>query len=177
LQGLKKIYHRGILSLDKLQRFEVVDGREFKGAIKQFFKQHKVYVRVAVPDRKNQQVLVERKNQLVGTKLWKMMVYEKITSGKSNTDWVENLPKVVAQLNKKIRKKKPKKLADHLITEGNSAILLDIGTHIRVLLNKPEDYVSGEKLHGKFRSTDFKWSVTVHTITNVFLNPGQVLLY
>ena len=35
----------------------------------------------------------------------------------------------------------------------------------------------GDKLHGKFRAGDVRWSKQVHTITDYFLRPGQPPMY
>jgi hypothetical protein len=68
-------------------------------------------------------------------------------------------------------------LKNHPIAEGSSNVLLPIRANVRVLLDRPQNLITGGKLHGKFRSADFRWSPTIHKITNVWLNPGQVPLY
>lgn len=80
------------------------------------------------------------------------------------------------ELNKKAKAHPPKPLPDHPVAEGSSQVLLEVGTKVRVLLDEPQDMITG-KVHGKFRSVDFKWSPQIRTIKNVLLMPGQPPMY
>ncbi len=54
--------------------------------------------------------------------------------------------------------------------------VLDIGTKVRVALDKPKG-VLGTKLGGNFRATDTRWELKISTITNILLTPDQPVLY
>ena len=53
------------------------------------------------------------------------------------------------------------------ICDKNTCNIYDIGTKVRVKLDNP----IGNKLHGKFRNSDIRFSKEVHTITDIILSP------
>ena len=59
------------------------------------------------------------------------------------------------------------------ICDKNTCNIYDIGTKVRVKLDNP----IGNKLHGKFRNSDIRFSKEVHTITDIILSPHQPPLY
>ena len=60
LKEFKDIYKDKILEMSK--RIEVDSGTKFKGIVKDYFKKHKVDVKVGLSDRHRQQAIVEKKN-------------------------------------------------------------------------------------------------------------------
>lgn len=175
VKAFQKIYDRGILEIPK--RLEVDHGSEFKSGVKEYFKSKGTYVRVAETGRHRQQALVERRNQMIQVPLWKQMISKEMLTNESNSEWVDDLPIVIKQINKQSVNHPPKPLPNFPVAHGSSQILLDVGTKVRVALDNPEDYVTGNKLHGKFRSTDFRWSPEIRVIKNVLLMPGKPPMY
>jgi hypothetical protein len=82
LNAFKKIYHRNILKLPQIQ-IEVDDGSEFKGEVAEYFKKHKIRVRVAEPNRHRQQGLVELKNKILGSTLLQLQTLDEMKTKKS----------------------------------------------------------------------------------------------
>jgi len=174
--AFENIYKRNILKLPK--RIQLDPGSEFKGAAFEFFKSNDVFVTYGKAGRSRMQALVERKNQVIGTAIHRVQLAQEITTGKTSTEWVDDLPKIVKLINSKIKKNyKPPKLDNNLRCEGDSCILLDIGTKVRVALEHPIDFVTGKRLHGKFRSSDIRWNPAERVIKQVLLKPNQPPLY
>ena len=153
---------------------EVDDGTEFKGVTKTYFDANKMIVRVAKTGRHRQQAVVERRNQSIGVKLFKRMAAQELITGEPSKEWIEDLHQVIKDLNK-IKVKKQKVYADP-VCEGDSCQLLPLGAKVRVMLEAPKG-VQGEKLHGKFRATDIRWSNVARTIKNVVLKKNLPPLY
>jgi len=178
LDGFKIIYSRNILKMPK--RMEVDDGTEFKGIVAKYFKDNNVYLRVAKPGRHRQQAIVERKNQSIGTLLFKRQLAQELLTGDDSVEWVEDLPKIIEQLNEKAKKikqlTKNQIIALEPLCEGSTCNLLAIGTKVRTAYENPHD-LFGRKLHGKFRSTDIRWNPKERTITNIGIRPGYPPLY
>ena len=175
LKAFKKIYNRNILKLPKQIDFD--DGSEFKGTVSKFFKDQDIIVHVAIPHRHRQQAIVERKNQLIGTKLFKRMIEEELLTGEPSTQWVDELKDIIKTMNANQKKQKIKKPDDKYITSGESHIILSEGTKVRVALNAPIDVVTQKRLHGKFRDTDIRWKIKPNTIKQVIIQPNQPVMY
>lgn len=175
------IYARDILELPK--RLEVDDGSEFKGETLAYMKRHRVWVRVAKPGRHRQQGLVERYNQILGSLLFKRMTAQELLTGQQSNEWVEDLPSLVVFVNKRADKRvaKMKKNIDENVipdpVEEKDTNILPIGEDVRVKLDNPIDVVSGERLHGKFRSTDIRFHPEVREIKQVVIKPASPVLY
>jgi hypothetical protein len=178
LDAFKKIYSRKILKMP--HRLDVDSGAEFKGAVKKYFKSNGVGMRVAKPGRHRQQAMVERRNQIIGTALFKRMQAQELLTGETSTEWIEDLPKLIKALNKvqgKKNKKKKEKEPNVPVCSKDSCKLIPIGTKVRVALDEPREQVHGQKLHGKFRSTDVRWDVTERTVEQIRLRPGFPPMY
>jgi hypothetical protein len=175
LKAFKKIYKRG--PLEEPHRLEMDAGTEFKGAVKQYFEDQDVYIRVGQPNRHRQQALAERRNQTIGKTLMMRMTAQELLTGEPSVEWVEDLPKVIEAINKKMGKKKKKKYPDEPVCEGDSCNLLDEGTKVRVALDEPISAVTARRLPGKFRSGDIRWNPKVRTIEFISLRPGQPPMY
>ncbi len=174
--AFEKIYRRKILKIPK--RMEIDSGSEFSEAKKWLKLQH-VFVRVAKPGRHRQQAIVERVNQTIGKALFRRMSAQELLTGETSKEWVEDLPKLVSVLNakaKKIKKKKVPKFGDP-VCKGDACNLLTEGTKVRVILEQPKDPITGQKLTGKFRSTDQRWDPTIRIIKDIMIEPRMPPLY
>ena len=60
---------------------------------------------------------------------------------------------------------------------GDSCQLLDEGTKVRVMLDEPRNALTGQRLHGKFRTGDMRFENKVRTIEQISLRPGQPPMY
>ena len=180
LEGLKTIYQRSILKLPK--KIEVDPGTEFKGVVAKWFEDQHILVRVGKTGRHRMQALVERRNQIIGTAIHKRQAAEELLTGEPAKEWIDDLPKIIKAMNKKTKGQKLEKLANKLPDEptcepkSDARHLLTQGDKVRVILERPEA-VQGEKLHGKFRSSDIRWSEKPRTIRLVLLKPKQPPMY
>jgi hypothetical protein len=174
LNAFKNIYKRAIIKLPK--RLEVDAGTEFKKGVLKYFNDNNCFVRIAKPGRHRQQALVERKNQEIGKIIFKRQVAQELLTGDHSVEWAEDLPKIVEILNKIAKKRKPKRLNDDPVCQGDSCNLLSIGTKVRLQLDNPQGVLEN-KLHGKFRSTDIKFSPKIRIITDLLLKPGFPPMY
>lgn len=175
LNAFKTIYKRDTLSLPKAI-LQVDSGTEFKSVVKKYFTDNKIYVKYGKPDRHKQQAIVESKNGTIAKGLFKPMYEKEIETGKINTEWVDNLKHIIKLIND--NSFKPKQTASKSpVCEGDSCKLLEIGTNVRIILDAPKEYLTGQKLHGKFRATDPRWSTEVYKITDIIVKPNSPPLY
>ena len=174
LDAFKKIYERDILKLPKV--LECDSGTEFKGVVHKYFEEHQCRIRYALTGNHRQQGLVERKNQMLGTIIHKVQSHKELVTGKPNREWVQILPQLVAEINSHLPKPLTEAKSEDPISNSFNEKLLNIGERVRVQLDYPMS-IQGEKLHGKFRSTDIRWSTTIYTIKEVLLKPGQPPMY
>ncbi len=172
LTAIKKIYDRNILKIPKI--FEVDSGTEFKANVKKYFNTHKVFVRVAQPGRHRQQAIVERANQTIAIKLFKKMLKKQIKTNSINREWVDNLDDVISEMNKKAKNNNKKYESPK--ANGDSKNLLLPNTQVRVALDTPHES-TGEKLPGKFRSTDIRWDMRPRIIKEILIKPNSPPLY
>lgn len=184
LRTTKKIYKRSKF-LDYPKLIQVDEGTEFKGEFKKFMNNKNILIRYGKPGRHRQQAVVERKNQIIGKALFMRMTgIELINEENTNTEWKNHLQKIIDMINKKEfqRLKKRKKKADNIQNEdikckGETCKILEKGTKVREILDKPEDLITGKRLHGKFRSTDIRWNPEIKQIKEILLIPSQPILY
>lgn len=173
--GFETIYKRGILKMPQVITTD--SGSEFKGVVKQYFKNNKVYQRTALPGRHRQVGMVEKSNFKIGYALHKRMTGEELITGTPSREWTDDLPKVVSKINKKAHPRFSN-LQDKPLCAGDSCKLLNVGDKVRVILNEPRAAdESFKKLHGKFRASDIRWDPIIETIENVSLIPNQPPLY
>lgn len=174
--ALIKIYEKGVLKQPK--KIEVDDGSEFKGEFKKYFKGKGVEIRSALPGRHRQQALVERANQTIGTALIKRMTAQELLTGKHSREWTDDIQIIVESMNKYADFHKPLNLPTIPIAEKSSQNLLPIGTKVRVALDEPRDVaVTGQRLHGKFRSGDIKFDLKIRYIRQILIKPGFPPMY
>lgn len=177
-KGLKTIFERKILGgIPNI--LEVDDGTEFKAEAKKYLKDNNITVRVGKTNRHRQQAVVERKNQQIGTLLFKRMTAEELQTKKPSYKWIDDLPAVIAQINKKIKPRKPinPDKDQNFICAGDACDALEQGTAVRVALDFPRDVATGKRLHGKFRDSDIRWEIKSRTIMSTIIQPGQPPMY
>ena len=175
-KGFKKIYEKN--KILKLPITITVDsGSEFKGETKKYFNSKGVQIHVALPGRHRQVGMVEAKNRVIGKTLFKRMVEQELLTGVISKEWIEDLPLVIADINKRA-KPRYQNVPDHFICQGDSCKILSLGTKVRVILDEPRGTTEKEEeLPGKFRATDIRWHIKPSTITNVIFIPGRPPLY
>ena len=173
-EALKKIFKRKIIQ--QPLRLEVDAGTEFKGEFKQMFKNlFKIVEKIA--GRHRQQSVVETKNYQIGKILNTRMLAEQINTNEINRNWVDILPKVIKLINSNYSHKPiVPNVDDDIKANKFSGDLLVIGTPVRIQLDNPIDY-NGDKLHGKFRAGDIRWTKHVGKITQIYLRPDQPPMY
>lgn len=178
--ALQVIYKRS--RLDWPNRLETDPGSEFKGAFKVGVNAKNVYLRYGKTNRHRQQATVESCNHTLGEALnLRMSAIEQIT-GQSSHDWVGFLPILLNEVNKQVqagREGKRKDPADKGPRYGDKkgCTFIEEGTRVRVMLDGPEDQVTGERLHGKFRAGDIRWDPVIRKVYQILVRPDQPVLY
>jgi len=176
-KALQTIYKRKILT--KPKSITVDQGTEFQGNFKKTLENMGIDLRVIKQGRHRSVALVERKNQIIGTLIHKMITQNKL-AGYDSSAWTKYLPDLVEVINNKTEKqlKKIKKKPDVPISvqKGTILELYNVGDKVRIALDNPET-VAGKKLMGKFRSADIRFSPQEYEITSVNVMPNQPILY
>lgn len=183
LSAIKQIYDkRNILKWPKM--LTVDSGSEFKGVFAKEMGKKKIRMKVALVGRHRQVALAEAKNKTIGTMIHKRILQDEKKTGHASSTWVKYLPSILqvvnetAENNNAIRKKQPVNLMELFPrASGDSRYLLHMGDKVRVMLDVPEGYLEGNKLHGKFRNGDIRWSKDVKTVKYIFLIPNQPPMY
>jgi len=179
LTALRSIWRGKYLKTPKVLATD--PGTEFQGAVHQWLNRPRVDIkhRVGRVNRHRQQSLAEFVNYVLGKSIFSSQNKKELQTGVSNKDWRKHLPLIIEEYNKHMKqKKKPsKKSLPTLKCRGMSCKLLQKGTKVRVKLDHPRDISSDERLGGKFRAGDIRWSEAVRKITKVTLKPGQPPMY
>ena len=179
LNAIKKIYDRGIIKIPEIS-LEVDAGSEFKNIFSKYFKDKNINIRVAQTGRSRQQGLVESRNGSIANILLKRMVAEELLTKEKSVEWVYYLPKLIKLINTHFYKKEIKLTSKQILadvkTDGPTELLLE-GTSVRVQLDKPVNVINGERLIGKFRVGDIRWSMNPTKIDRLQLIPNQPILY
>ena len=177
---------------------EVDDGGEFKGTARQLLESRGALVRYARPGRHNQQALAESLNKILGEKIAKRQVEEELLTDEPATDWSEDLPDFVKQINRSLQSEEEKRTRELAVKRGrenagedgepvcedktvggvNECILLRPGTKVRVVLEKdrPKD-TAGRRLPGSRRAGDIHFEDEVRTVELFYLTPGMTPRY
>ena len=177
LKAIQKIYKRGILAIP--HELITDQGNEFKGIFAKYFKDQKVFIKNAIPGRHRQVGLVENKNQILGKVLHMMMYSKESLTGELNREWVDDLKDIIKRMNERYGHNPYtddelyQKYGDPYDVKQD---VLQLGTRVRVALDEPRD-ITGQKLHGRFRTSDTRWTSEIYKITNIILEPHQPLLY
>ncbi|MDX9924329.1 MAG: hypothetical protein RBS48_06145 [Ignavibacteriaceae bacterium] len=178
--AFEKIYKRNILNVP--QRLEVDQGSEFKKEVASYFDQEQTHIRRGKAGRHKMQGIVERYNQLLGSYLFKRMTAEELLTGEETKEWVQFLPSLIKWMNDRaptrVKKAKSKQIDEIVISKTKDENeILPIDTNVRVKLDHPINPVTGEKLHGRFRTTDIRYHPTIRTIKQIVMKPTQPILY
>ena len=204
IDGFKAIWKRKILKQPKLL---VVDsGTEYKGKTAMYLESLGINIKTALPGRSRQVSLAERKNQTIGKMIHKFQAYKELNSGVASSEWVKDLPVLVAAINVKVKEKMkdidiptaatlkqevsklPSVDINKAIPTSESSKSTDkteeskkvkmhkINDKVRVQLDKPID-PNGNVLHGTFRSSDIKWNPQIRTIKEIIMSPNKPILY
>lgn len=180
VDAFRRIYSRNILKIPK--RIELDPGTEFQGEVIRFFENNNVFIRVGKVGRHRQQALVERKNQLISVLIFQRQLEQELITGETDTQWVEDFPLYIQQLNDSAKRKKwyrmkdPNKYGDP-VCQGNSCELIPEGTAVRVQLDNPFDIPTEKTLPGKFRSVDIRWHPETRYITRIVIYPEKPPMY
>jgi hypothetical protein len=175
LKALKNIYKRKILKIPHY--LEVDSGTEFKGVFYNYF-HTKTNIRVKETGRHRQQSVVETRNGIISRLLSKRQLAEEINTQEPSHEWVDFLPQVISAMNKFYSQ--PVEHIDGALpprAKGLNATIIPIGTNVRVQLDNPIGYLQGDKLHGKFRAGDGRWTKTPQPITTFYLRPDAPPMY
>jgi hypothetical protein len=173
-KAMQKIFKRKILKPPK--RLGVDSGSEFTGQFSTTFKKMFDIV-TKIAGRHRQQSVVETKNYQIGKILNTRMLAEEINNDQVNKNWVDILPKVIKLINKSYQIEPEKvDVNDPIRVDDFSGKLLPIGQNVRVQLDNPIGY-TGNKLNGKFRAGDIRWTPQIHKITDYYLRPNQPPMY
>jgi len=174
LKKIQEIYEKGgILSYPKYLRCD--SGSEFKADFRRVLQEKGVKVSIARVDRHRQVALVEAKNKLIGMMIFRLQEHIEEETGKVCKKWVSFLPNVIKSINKhvKTRKIKPLDPYPHITNDP----ILDDGTAVRLKLEHPIDYTTGERQHGNFRATDIRWTKQIYHIEYSLVQMGQPIMY
>ena len=165
--------------LPEPKRIHADAGTEFSEVIK-YFRNRGVGVRVAAAGKHSQQAIVENMNKTIGGAIMKLQLNNELITGQQDTDWVSYLDDILKIINSHAKQtKKPLPAEDDnadIKCDGADCDILQVGTLVRTRLNYPRD-IGGSKLHGVFRSGDYRWSLTPSKITNVLMFPNQPVRY
>lgn len=179
LKGFKAIYKRKILSLPDIM-LQVDAGAEFKSAVKKFFNDKDIIVRVGKVGHHQSQASVEAKNHIIGKALLMRMTAQELHTGETSTEWVEFLPELIEKLNVRLQKNNVVKdrFGMPIRCDKFESELLDEGEKVRVALDEPRNITTdNSKLHGKFRAGDPRWEIKPTEVKTVLLRPDQPPMY
>lgn len=192
LAALKVIFSRKIL--DKPKVIVIDNGKEFGKLFTSTLHKFGIGHKAAEPYRSRSVSLVERKNQTIGKIIHKILMQAE-SAGYHSSQWTDYLPKIIQKINDKVKEislQKPKEIKldiksdikseskplEESITSNpdNKIKMFNIDDEVRVALDVPID-TNGNKLHGKFRSSDIRWNPKIRTVRRVLLKPGQPIMY
>ncbi len=178
-EAFQTIFKRKILPMPEYQ-ISVDDGSEFKGITAKYFNENGVYIKISKPGRSRQVALAENRNKLIAVRLFLRQYAQEMLTDKPSTEWVEDLPIILEQMNKQFKdqyeaslKKKHKDTKPYFLHNE----VLQVGQRVRVALDKPKDYLPESKLSGNFRASDPRWETKIRTIENIIINDGQPVMY
>jgi len=175
INAFNNIFKRKYLKQPLIITFDL--GSEFRGNIEEYFGQLGVRVNYVPTGRHRGVSTVERANQKIASYFFKRMTNQELLLGIQDKQWVDELPELVEVLNKYHKKPLKREIYYEPIVDEYNGNLLKEGQKVRILLEYPIDTVEGKRLHGKFRTTDIRWSTDVYKISHVLLKPGFPPLY
>ncbi len=176
LKAFKKIYARKYLKWPT-KFLQVDSGSEFKSVVAKEFKRRGIIVKVGKAGRHRQQAIVERMNYYIGRVIAMRQLSEELATKETAVEWVEDLPKIVATINKVMTRPENLQLSPSPRCKGEACNVLEAGTRVRVIAEKPMSVVDGKPLVGKFRAGDIRWEKPVRKIKQFILSPDQPPMY
>lgn len=176
VDAIKKMF-KGKYLKKKPHTIEVDDGTEFKGEFEKQMKNMNIFIRRKKPGRSRQQATVEGMNSILGKLLNRAMLVDEMHTNETSKNWTDHLQRAIQLINKRLTHK-PKDYSNAEIRcSGDACDVLEVGTKVRVSLDKPRDYITNKTLHGKFRTGDIRYDPTIREITQLLLHPGQPPMY
>lgn len=164
--------------------FKIQADNQFQNHLfKEWCDSHNILLSIGEPYRSRSQAHVERLNETLGQRIFKYQLEKEIKTNKISKEWVKYLPVIIKELNErrlnyvdedlnnkeKLKEKEPK------IRDGDYYI--PIGSIVRVKLEKPQSYIDGSPLPGKFRAVDVKWSRDLYEVIDSYILPNNPILY
>ena len=180
IEAFKKVFAGKYLKQPTYMQVDA--GKEFTGETLKYLNDLKIMVKVSKVARSRQISYAESTNKHLARALFTRMAGQELLTDKIETGWIADLPYALEAINenaKSIFAKKKKKVAKDKkpIFTNENINLLQLGTRVRIILDKPKGITKGDRLSGAFRATDTKWSTEIYTIGNIILNDGQPPLY
>jgi hypothetical protein len=175
IKGFRKMFSRKYLDYPFMITLD--QGSEFKSSTKNYFNKNGTNVKYALTNRHRQVANVERANQKIASILFKRMTSQELLTGEQSKEWVDDLPELIEILNENKKKPLKKEISDLPIVDEYSGNLLTIGKKVRLQLDYPISNTDNKRLHGKFRSTDIRWTPNIYKITEVLIKPGFPPMY
>jgi hypothetical protein len=177
LEALKRIYKRGILQEPK--KVIVDSGKEFMGEFEKYCNENDIVIKKALAGRHRQVGLVEKHNGILARVLFMRMASEELLTGDTSNEWVEDLPQMIESMNKRYGIEPPTE--EELLERFNpyeqlKQKMLPLGTVVRVALDEPKN-ITGEKLIGKFRATDHRWTLEKYKVVDFIFDPILPIMY
>jgi hypothetical protein len=174
LQAYKIILKRKNIKLPILIMTD--GGNEFKGIFSKYLKEHNIAHQITT--RHRQLTPVDRICALLGKYLNQVMLTEEIKTNKVNVNsWKKYLSTLIKILNKQKYIKPSINIDDLNPNPLGDGEILKIDDRVRILLEKPIDYITGNKLYGKFRASDIRFSKEIYKIYQICINPQQPVTY
>jgi hypothetical protein len=183
IKAFKTIFSRGILEFPKTM-IETDQGSEFiSNAFRNYFQSRGVIIKYGEVGRHKQQGLVESRNGLIGKALFQRMYASFLAShGEINDQWSEHIRDLINDINEVYAKRKKVKPKDVDFDKFKNDEILDVGTHVRVKLEEPQE-ITGEKIgvaksKSGFRKTDIRWDYAhPRIIKKIIMSPTTGIRY
>lgn len=176
-QALNNIYSTGIY----LKKPSIIqcDNQFNNKDFKDWLKYKKIRVKYSAPYRSRQNSHVETLNKTLGDTILKMQLDKEIETNQTNKEWVYNLPDIINKINKKkyeqLKEDGHKKKEEKEIYINQKEIIQPHSI-VRRVLDKSEDYTTGQHLTGK-RSVDIKYSRQLYEVIDFYIFPNNPILY
>ncbi len=180
VKALKTIFKRKILKMPLL-KMQTDSGPEFKKEFRKYLNEQGIVVRYGKAGRSRSQAFVESRNKEIAKCLFMLMSSKELLTSQINKEWTSYLPHVVKYLNRNMKKsriliEKTNKETQEIKIDDET-IILDVGTKVRVMLDKPRSVLMKQLSGYHFRATDIRYSPQIRTITKMILQPDQPVLY
>lgn len=176
LQAIKTMFSRHILTFPKY-KIQSDGGAEFKGDFLKYFNDKGIIVRYGKAGRSRSQALVEARNKQIAKALFMRMTAQELITGEPSLDWVDDLPDVISTINDNLKLKKKKRTVSNRLHIDKDTVILDVGTKVRVMLDKPKNVLGFKESGYHFRATDTRWDNDIKTVTNIIFQPNEPILY